>query len=52
MMPRYQVTVEFTQQKDIGVWAKSAEEAMAKAEEIVGSWANVDSATALECEEE
>lgn len=51
-MPRYRVEVQYTQTRDIGVWAASEEQAMEKAEEIVGKWDNVDSAEAIEAEED
>ena len=51
-MPRYRVTVEYTQRRDIGVWARDEEAAMEKAAEIVEGWDNVMSAEGIEAEEE
>lgn len=52
MMPRFLVTVRYSQEKEIGVWAKDQEAAMEKAEEIVGNWNGVLDAEAQDCEEE
>lgn len=52
MMPRYRVTVRYTQDKEIGVWAKDEEAAMDKAEEIVRNWHGVFDAEAQEAEED
>jgi len=53
-VPRYKVTVAFTQQKEkeIAVFAKDAESAMEKAEDIVGNWDGVDECEATDCVEE
>lgn len=52
MGKRYRVTVQYTQTRDIGVWANDEEEAMDKAESIVEGWDNVDSAEAQDAEED
>lgn len=51
-MPRYRVQVQYTQTRDIGVWAKDENAAMDKAAEIVEGWDKVDSAEAIEAEED
>lgn len=51
-MPRYIVTVEYTQEKDITVWAPDEAAAEDKACEIVEGWNGVMSAEAVRVEEE
>lgn len=51
-MPRYTVTVSFTQSKDISVYARDEQTAEEKAVEIVEGWNNVTSAEADHVEEE
>lgn len=51
-MPRYRVVIRYSQDKEIGVWAKDEEAAMEKAEEIVGNWNGVIDAEATEAEED
>lgn len=50
-MPRYQVTVRYEQDKQIGVWARDEQEAEEKAVEIVEGWNNVLTAEAHGVEE-
>lgn len=52
MGKRYRVTVRYSQDKEIGVWARDEEAAMAKAEEIVSAWNGVIDAEATEAEED
>ena len=49
---RYRVTVQYTQSREIGVWANDEEEAMGKAEAVVLRWDGVTDAEATEAEEE
>ncbi len=51
-MPRFNVTVRYEQEKDIGVWARDEQEAEEKAVDIVEGWNNVLRAEAREVEEE
>lgn len=51
-MPKYIVTVSYTQSKDIWVWAKDPDAAQDKACEIVENWNGVTSADAMDCMEE
>ena len=56
-MPRFLVAVRYSQEKEIGVWAKDRKEAMDKAEEIVGNWFGILwfgilNAEAQDCDEE
>lgn len=53
-MPRYRVTVQFTQvkEKEINVFGKDEEAAMEKACEIVSGWPDVDDCDAINCDEE
>ena len=51
-MPRYRVTVSYTMERDIGVWANSSEDAEDKACEIVGNWNGVLDAEAVGVEED
>lgn len=51
-MPRYQVTVKYEQEKEIGVWADDEEEAKDKAAEIVMGWSGVIDAEAMDVNEE
>ena len=50
-MPRYAVTVSYTQRREINVWARDETEAEEKACSIVEGWDNVDSADAEDVEE-
>ena len=45
-MARYNVTVEYTQRRVVGVWAQNEMAAEAKAEDIVAGW---DAVTEPEC---
>ena len=51
-MPRYRVTVRYSFEKDIGVWARDESEAEEKACDIVGNWYDVVDAEATDCEED
>lgn len=51
-MPKWNVTVEFTQKKVISVFARDEEEANEKAVEIVTKWNNIDAVDAVDCEME
>lgn len=52
-MPKYSVTVKFTQekQKEISVFARNEGEALTKAEEIVSGWDGVVDTEATDVEE-
>jgi hypothetical protein len=52
-MPRYEVQVQFTEQKTkpIRVWARDEHEAEEKAVSIVEDWENVIEAEAMDIEE-
>ena len=51
-MPRYRVTVEYIQRRDIGVWAPDEDAAMVKGAQIVEGWDNVTRAEGIEAEAE
>ncbi len=51
-MPKFLVKVAMTFHKEITVYARDEQEAEEKAEEIVSGWNNVESAEALEVEED
>lgn len=51
-MPKYRVTVSFTQKKELTVYASDPETAMEKAEDIILKWDRVTDCEALDAEEE
>lgn len=52
MMPRFRVTVSYTQERDLTIYAKDEAEAEDRACEIVEKWDNVTTAEAIEVEPE
>ncbi len=51
-MPKFTVTVEYTQKKEISVYADDEDEAEEKAVAVVLKWQNVEDAEAVDCCEE